>query len=83
MISILNANEEFQITYIFDVWARMHHNDVAVLDPEVVAHNTIYPSAAIIQIVIGEDDEDGVFPLLALDQHCIASEQTKGIHGVV
>lgn len=30
-------------TYIFDVGARVDGDNVAVLDPQVVANNTVYP----------------------------------------
>ena len=54
-----------------------------MLDAQVVSHNTVDASTAVIEIVIGQDDEDGVFPLLALDQDCVTTEQLERVHGVV
>ena len=62
-------------TYIFDVGARMNSHDVAVLDAEIVAYDTVHPSAAIIQIIVGQHDQNRVLSLLALDQDGITTEQ--------
>jgi hypothetical protein len=50
-------------------------DNVAVLDTEIVPHNAIYPCRAVIKVVIGENDKDGVLPLLALDQNCVTAEE--------
>ena len=63
------------VAYIFDIWARMDSDDVAVLDTQVVANHTVHASASIIQIIICQYDQDGIFPLLALDKHCVPPEQ--------
>lgn len=68
---------------ILDVGAGVDGDDIAMLDTEIVADDAIYPSAAVVEIVICKDDEDCVFPLLALDQDCVATEETKRVHGVV
>lgn len=70
-------------TYIFDIGARVDGNDIAVLDTEVVSHNTVDASTSIIQLIIGQDDQNSVLPLLALHQNCITSEKLEGLHGVV
>jgi hypothetical protein len=61
----------------------MHCDDVAMLDAEVVASDSIYACAAIVQIVIGHDNQDSVLSLLALDQYGIAAEELERLHGVV
>lgn len=61
----------------------MNGDDIAVLDTEVVPHNTVDAGASIVQIVIGQHNQNGVLPLLALDQNSITPEQLEGIHGVV
>jgi hypothetical protein len=61
----------------------MDRDDIAVFDAEIVADNSIYACAAVIKIIIGENDENRVFPLLALNQDCVATEELKRLHGVV
>lgn len=53
----------------------MYGDDIAVLDSQVVTDHAVDSSASIIEIVIGKDDKDGVFSLLALDKHCISSKE--------
>lgn len=45
----------------------MNCDDVAVLDAKVVANNSVDASTSIVQIVVGQDDENCVLSLLALD----------------
>jgi hypothetical protein len=54
-----------------------------MLDAEVVANDTVDASTAVIQIVVGQDDEDGVSSHLALDEDCVATEELESLHGVV
>jgi hypothetical protein len=54
-------------TYVFDVWAWVDSDDVAVLDTKVVSNHTVYTSRAIIKIIVGEDNENSVLSLLSLD----------------
>lgn len=61
----------------------MHGDNVAVLDAEVVAHDTVDAGASIIQIIIGKDDQNSVLPFLALHQNCVTPEELEGLHGVV
>jgi hypothetical protein len=70
-------------SHIFDVWARVHCDDIAMLDTQVMSHNTIHSSASIVKIVIGQNDQDSILPLLALHEHCVSSEQLESIHCVV
>mgnify|MGYP006877402812 CR=1 FL=1 len=76
-------SEKMHDTYIFDVWAWMDGDNIAVLDPQVVANNPVYPCGPIIEIVIGKNDEDGVLPLLALDEDCVTAEELESLHSVV
>lgn len=61
----------------------MNGDNISVLDTQVLANNPVHPSAAVIELVIGENDQDGVFSLLALDQNCVTTEELEGVHGVV
>lgn len=61
----------------------MDGNDIAVLDTEVVSHNTVDAGTSIIQFVISQDNQNSVLPLLALHQYCITSEELEGLHSVV
>lgn len=70
-------------TYVFDIWAGVNGNDIAVFDSQVVSHHTVDSSGAIIQIIIGQDDQNGIFTLLSLDEDCVTSEELESLHGVV
>jgi hypothetical protein len=61
----------------------MNCNHITVLDTEVMSDHTVDTSAAIIQVVISQHDQDGVLSLLALHQNCISTEQLQSLHGVV
>jgi hypothetical protein len=45
----------------------MHSDDVAMLDAKVVADNSVHAGTSIIKVVIGQNDQDSVLPLLAFD----------------
>ena len=70
-------------TYVFDVRARVDGDNIAVLDTQVVANNTVYPRRAVVEVVVGEYDENGILPLLALDEDSVATEELESLHGVV
>lgn len=72
-----------EYTYVFDIWARVDSDNIAVLDSQVVANDSVYPRRAIVEIVISENDEDGIFSLLALDKNGVATEELERLHGVV
>ena len=59
----------------------MDSNHVAVLDAEVVANNTVDAGAAVIKLIIGKDDEDGILSLLASYQDGITTEELEFLHG--
>jgi len=70
-------------TYIFNVWACVYGDDVTVLNSEVVTNDSVETSATIIKLVIGEDDQNSILPLLAFYEDGITTKQTKGFHGLV
>lgn len=43
-------------THIFDIRAGVDSNDIAVLDTQVVAHNTVQSAATVIEIIVAEHD---------------------------
>ena len=61
----------------------MDGDNITVLDTQVVADDTVDAGAAIIEVVVGKDDQNGVLSLLATDQHGVATEELEGVHGVV
>lgn len=54
-------------TYVFDLRACMHSDDVTMLDAEVVSDNAVHASTSIIKVIIGQNDQDSILPLLAFD----------------
>ena len=61
----------------------MDGDDIAVLDPKVVADDTVQTGAAIIKIIVGKNDEDCVLSLLAPNENCVAAEELERLHCVV
>jgi hypothetical protein len=61
----------------------VNSDNIAMLHPQVVAHDSVYPRRAIVEIVIGKDDQDRILALLALDEDGVAAEQLERLHGVV
>jgi hypothetical protein len=61
--------------YIFDIWTRVDSDHIAVFDTEIVSHNTVDTRATVIQVIIGQDDQDGISSLLAFDEDCVATEE--------
>lgn len=70
-------------TNIFDIRAGVDGDNVAVLDAEVVANNAVEAGAAIVEIVIGKDNQDSVLSLLSADENGITTEELELLHGVV
>jgi hypothetical protein len=58
-------------------------DNIAMLDPEVVTDNSVEAGAAVIKLIIGKYNQDGVLPLLAPNQDGIATEELESLHGVV
>ena len=53
----------------------MDSDNIAVLDSEVVANNTVHSSTTIIQVVVGQDNQNRILSLLALNEDCVTSEE--------
>ena len=79
-----HANIKIRLNaHVFDVRAGVDSDDVSVLHAQVVADNPVDACAAIIEVVVGENDEDSVLALLALDEDRVATEELERLHGVV
>lgn len=61
----------------------MYGNYITVLDPEIVSDNSVNTSAAIIQVIIREYNEDGIFSLLALNKNGITAKELERLHRIV
>jgi hypothetical protein len=70
-------------TYVFDVGARVDCDDIAVLHPQVVANDSVYPCRTIVEIVIGKNNQNCVLALLALYEDGVTAEELERLHGVV
>lgn len=70
-------------THVFNVGARVDGDNVTVLDSEVVANDTVDACAAIVEVVVGKNDQDRVLALLALDKDSVTTEELESLHGVV
>lgn len=68
-------------THVFDVRARVDGDDITVLDSQVVAHNTVQTAAAVIEVIVTEDDQNSVLSLLSANENCITTEELEGVHG--
>ena len=69
------------MTYVFDIWAGLDGNHVTVLDSEVVANNSVDPGASIVELLISENDKNGIAPLLAADEDGVTTEELEVLHG--
>lgn len=54
-----------------------------MLDPQVVADDSVDARASVVQVVIGENDQDSIFTFLSFDEHCVTSEKLQCFHSVV
>lgn len=61
----------------------MDSDDVAMFDAEVVADNTVNPSTAVVKVVIRQNNQHSVLPLLAAYQNGIATEKLELLHSVL
>lgn len=61
----------------------MNGDHISVLDTKIVANDTVDTSATIVELIVSEDDEDGILALLSLDQDSIATEELEILHGLV
>lgn len=69
------------MTYVFNIWAGLDSDHITVLDPEVVANNAVDPGAAIVELLISKDDENGITPLLSADKNSVTTEELEILHG--
>jgi hypothetical protein len=60
----------------------MDSDDISQTNTNIGSNNTVDAGHAVIEIVIGEDDENSVFSLLSLDEDGITSEKTECLHRV-
>lgn len=68
-------------TYIFDIGTRVDGDHITMLDSEVVANNSVDASAAVIELIVGENNENGILSLLASNQDGVTSEELELVHG--
>lgn len=69
------------MAYVFDIWAGLDRDHITVLDSEVVADNSVDPGASIIELLISEDDKNGIAPLLSADEDGVTTEELEVLHG--
>lgn len=74
-------SDDVRQTHIFDIGAGRNGNHVAVLYSQVVTDDTVDSGAALIKILVGEDDEHSLLSLLASYKDGIATEELEGVHG--
>jgi hypothetical protein len=61
----------------------VNRDDIAVLNPQVVTDNAVEAGAAVIEIIVGENDENGILSLLSSYENCVATEELESLHGVI
>lgn len=83
IVSNCRAQSRVPGPYIFDIWARVHGDHIAVLHAQVMSHNTVDTGAPIIEVVIGQNDQHGIPSHLTLDEDCVATEELEGLHGII
>ena len=59
----------------------MDGDHVTVLDSQVVTNNSVDASATVVELLVSEDDENGVLSLLASNQDGVAAEELELVHG--
>lgn len=69
--------------YIFNIGACVDSDHITMLHSEIVSNDPVDSGTTIIEIVVGENDKNGVLPLLSTDEDCVATEQLELLHGVV
>jgi hypothetical protein len=67
-------------TDIFDIGTRVDGDHVTMLDSQVVTNDSVDAGAAIIELIIGEDDEDSVLSLLASNEDGVTTEELELVH---
>ena len=61
----------------------MNSDNISMLHTEVVANNTVHSRTPIVKVIIRKHDQHCVFPLLALNENCIAAEELQCFHGII
>lgn len=61
----------------------MDCDDVSMLNTQVVANDSVDASTSIIEVVISQNDKDGILSLLSADEDCVTTEQLELLHGVI
>jgi hypothetical protein len=61
----------------------VYTNDVAMLNTQVVSHNSIDSGTPIIEVIIGKNNQHRVLAFLAFDKYSIATEKLERLHRVV
>ena len=56
----------------------MDGDDVAVLHTEVVAHNTVDADTSVIQIIVRQNNKNGIFSLLSLHEDLLGRLEISG-----
>ena len=77
--SVINRQDMNPLA-IFDIGAGGNRNHITKPDPEVVSDHTVHANLLIGDCVIRQDNANGLFPLLALQQHSITLEELQLIH---
>ena len=52
----------------------MNCDDVTMLDSKVVPNYTVHPRTSIVQVIISQDYQDCILPLLAFNKYSVATE---------
>jgi len=71
------------MAYVFDVRAGVDSDNVTVFHTEVVANDSVDACASIVEVVVGQNDQDSILSLLALDENSVTTEELESLHGVV
>lgn len=61
----------------------MNCDDITVLYAQVMPDDPVDAGASNIEIIIGKHNQNSLLALFASDCDCVASEEPKGVHGVV
>ena len=79
-LETLGSDRGNEAPYVFDIGAGEDGNHVSMLDAKVVTDNAVDAGAALVKLLVGQDDEDGVLSLLATDKNGVATEKLESVH---
>ncbi|KAH3663657.1 hypothetical protein OGAPHI_005058 [Ogataea philodendri] len=65
-----------------DLRTRMDGDNVSKSDSQIVSCHSVDFTNTIFDVVIGQDDQNGVLSLLTFDQRSVSTEQLQQLHGV-